>query len=252
MSPRAVLSVSGAERVKFLQDLVTNDITKPGGLHYAALLTPQGKFLGDFFVAHEDDRLLLDMDAALAPGIAQRLSMYRLRRKVEIGETDLNVARGRSDPPAGAHPDPRHPALGWRMIGTPSGEDGSDWDAIRVAHMVPQAGAELIVGESFPLELGLDRVNGVDFRKGCYVGQEVVSRMKHKTDLRKGLARVRVTGACAPGDPVTSDDDRPAGYVGTVSNGEALAYLRFDRAASGLKAGDAKLEILEDIRTAAK
>lgn len=248
MTDRIVLSLTGPERVDFLQDLVSNDITGPGGLHYAALLTPQGKFLADFFVAHEADRLLIDAEADLAPGLAQRLRMYKLRRKLEIAETDLKVARGTGPVPDGGHPDPRHPALGWRRIGAEGGDDGSDWDAIRVEHMIPAAGRELIVGESFPLELGLDRAHGIDFRKGCYVGQEVTARMKHKTELKKGLARVAVAGRCAPGDPVTGLGGKPAGYVGTVAGERALVYLRYDRAGPGLSAGDARLTLERDLR----
>lgn len=243
MTDRIVLSLTGPERVDFLQDLVSNDITGAERLHYAALLTPQGKFLADFFVAHEADRLLIDVGADLAPGLAQRLSIYKLRRKIEIAETDLKVARGTGEIPEGAHPDPRHPALGWRRIGAEGGDDGSDWDAIRVEHLIPAAGAELIVGESFPLELGLDRVQGIDFRKGCYVGQEVTARMKHKTELKKGLARVAVEGPCAQGDPVTGKDGKPAGYLGTVAGDRALAWLRYDRAGGKLSAGDARLTL---------
>lgn len=248
MSDRIVLSLTGPERVNFLQDLVSNDITGPGGLRYAALLTPQGKFLADFFVAHEGERLLIDVDADLAPGLAQWLSMYKLRRKVEIAETDLKVARGTGAAPEGAHPDPRHPSLGWRRIGDEGGDDGSNWDEIRVEHMIPAAGAELIVGDSFPLELGLDRMHGIDFRKGCYVGQEVTARMKHKTELKKGLARVAVAGSCAPGDPVTGAGGKPAGYIGTVAGARALAYLRYDRAGAELSAGDARLTLDADLR----
>ncbi|QFU09046.1 putative global regulator [Rhodobacteraceae bacterium THAF1] len=238
---RTVLSLSGPDRVPFLQDLVTNDVTRTDRLTYAALLTPQGKYLFDFFVAHDGDALLIDAPADMAEALAQRLSIYRLRRKVEIAVTDLPVGRGTGEAPEGALPDPRHPDLGWRQIGA-AGDDGTDWDALRVALCVPESGIELIQNDSFPLEMGLDRLNGIDFRKGCYVGQEVTARMKHKTELKKGLRAVGIDGTAAPGTPITTEDGKPAGTLFTSSANRALAWLRFDRATGPLVADGAKIK----------
>lgn len=235
---RKVLSLSGPDRVDFLQDLVTNDIRDPGRLTWAALLTPQGKYLFDFFVAHEADRLLLDVDAGMAQGLLQRLAIYRLRRKLEIAETDLKVSRGTGPAPEGALPDPRHAALGWRRIDAAGTDDGTDWDALRVAHCVPASGIELRPDESYPLEMGFERLNGVDFRKGCYVGQEVTARMKHKTELQKGLVTVEVEGAAPPGTAIEAGG-KAAGTLFTQSGGRALAWLRFGRAAPEMQAGPA-------------
>ncbi|PZX15984.1 hypothetical protein LX81_02254 [Palleronia aestuarii] len=240
---RTILSIEGRDRVAFLQDLVTNDITHPERMTYAALLTPQGKYLADFFVVHDGGRLLLDVATALAPALAQRLSMYRLRRDVKITETDLRSSRGTGEPPAGAFPDPRHPELGWRRISESGEVDDTDWDALRVAHCIPEAGHELVVGESYPLEMGFDRLNGVDFRKGCYVGQEVTARMKHKTELKKGLAAVALSAPVPPGTEITSGG-RTVGTVHTQSGGRALAYLRFGRAGTEpLEAGGAEVTL---------
>lgn len=235
---RKVLSLTGDDRVAFLQDLVTNDVTRPGALVYAALLTPQGKYLADFFVSHRADALLIDVAEELADALAQRLSMYRLRRSVEIAQTDAVVERGVSAPPDGAVPDPRHSGMGWRRIGMSAGDDGTDWDALRVAHIVPQSGIELQPNESYPLEFGLDRLNGIDFRKGCYVGQEVTARMKHKAGLKKGLVRVQITGAAAPGTLITAAG-KQAGTLFTSSGDQALAWLRFDRATDAMQADNA-------------
>ncbi|TDL84308.1 folate-binding protein [Palleronia sediminis] len=248
--PRRIIALSGPERVDFLQDLVTNDIRRSEGLTYAALLTPQGKYLADFFVAHDgagdDGRLLIDVAASQADGLLARLNMYKLRRKVEIAAIDLGLGRGLGPAPEGAHADPRHPDMGWRAIGGRDGAEPVDWDALRVRLGIPQAGIELIAGESFILELGFERLNGVDYRKGCFVGQEIVARMHHKTELRKGLVRVALSGDAAPGTTITAEG-RPAGTLHTVSGDRALAYLRFDRADGPLDAGGVELSLEEKL-----
>lgn len=238
---RQILRVSGPDREPFLQGLVTNDVAKLAqGLVYAALLSPQGKYLADFFLVPDHDAILIDVAAAQAPALLKRLVMYKLRAKVEVSALDLEVSRGTGTAPDGAFSDPRHPALGWRAYGQPAGSDQTNWDALRVAHLIPEAGLELIPDESYILEHGFERLNGVDFRKGCYVGQEVTARMKHKTTLRKGLAQVSVAGAAQPGDPITADG-KTVGRLHTIANDQALAYLRFDRACHALQAGDAAL-----------
>ena len=229
MTDRSVLALTGADRVDFLQGLVTNDVTRAAdGIIYAALLTPQGKYLADFFVVGEPDRLLIDVATSHAAGLLQRLTMYRLRADVQIAMTDLVVSRGTGPAPAGALPDPRDPALGWRFYGDRDMSDNTDWDALRVAHLVPETGIDL-TPETYILEAGFERLHGVDFRKGCFVGQEIVARMKHKTTLRKGLVRVRVDGVAQPGDEIVSGE-RVAGQVHSIAGDQAIAYLRFDRA----------------------
>lgn len=237
---RTVLKLTGTDRTDFLQGLITNDIARADGkLAYAALLTPQGKYLADFFLLETGDALFLDVTTALAAGLAQRLSMYRLRADVVIEDTDLIVTRGLGDAPEGAHPDPRHPALGWRAIGQDNGGPATvDWDALRVTLGVPESGIELVPNESFALETRLDALGAVDFKKGCYVGQEVTARMKHKTELRKGLTRVELSGEARPGTEITAEG-KPAGILHTRSGDQALAYLRFDRAKGPMRAGDA-------------
>ncbi len=229
---RTILEITGSEAESFLQGLVTNDVSKlEKGLVYAALLTPQGKYLADFFLARHCDAILLDVDASLGPSLMQRLSMYKLRADVTITESPLQVRRGTGPTPDGALADPRHPDMGWRLYGAEGGDDGTDWDSLRVAHCIPETGIEL-GPDTFILEAGFDRLNGVDFRKGCYVGQEVTARMRHKTELRKGLATVKVEGEAPVGTELTVEG-KPAGTLWTQSGGQGIAYLRFDRAAKG-------------------
>lgn len=236
---RKVIEIGGADRQAFLQDMVSNDIAPASeGLVYAALLTPQGKYLADFFLHETGERMLLDVDASLADGLLRRLSMYRLRRDVTLSLGDLQVRRGTGPAGPGALADPRHPDLGWRLYGAEGGDDGTDWDAIRVAHVIPETGIELVPDDTYILEAGFERLHGVDFRKGCYVGQEVTARMKHKTELKKGLVQVDVTGDAPVGTPVMAGE-KPAGTLYTQSGGKGIAYLRFDRATGVMTAGDA-------------
>ena len=240
---RRIFRITGADRESFLQGLVTNNVLGLAQLTYAALLTPQGKFIADFFLVPEGEAILLDVAEELAGDLAKKLNMYKLRAKVTLEETDLYAIRGIEMPaPAGAHIDPRDPALGWRLYSeTPGTPPGIDWDAIRVSHAIPETGREL-TPETYILEAGFERLHGVDFRKGCYVGQEVTARMKHKTELRKGYESVALEGPVpAAGTKVTSEDGKEVGELTTVAVGRAIAYLRFDRATGPLFAGETRV-----------
>lgn len=234
---RQIIRITGEDRVDLLQGLVTNDVTK--GPCWAGLLTPQGKYLADFLVVPQDDALLLDVHADLAEDLIRRLTLYKLRSKVTLDPIEMPVARGTGLAPEGAIADPRHEALGWRHYGA-EGDDGSDWDAIRVEHTIPESLIELIPNETFILEAGFGRLHGVDFRKGCYVGQEVTARMKHKAELRKGLTTLRIEGAAPVGTPITRDG-KTVGTVYTQSGGNCIAHVRFDRLGEGMEADTARV-----------
>ncbi|MHA1529617.1 MAG: CAF17-like 4Fe-4S cluster assembly/insertion protein YgfZ [Alphaproteobacteria bacterium] len=255
---RTVLRMTGADVRDVLQNVVTNDIARlaPGGAVYAALLTPQGKYLFDFLLLEgPDGALLIDAAADRAEALAQRLRMYCMRRDAAVtGAAGLGVALvwGGAAVPEGelVVADPRAVALGWRiyaadpaaaLAATGAAEaDRAAYDALRIAHMVPASGIELLSDETYILEAGFEALNGVDFRKGCYVGQEVTARMHHKTVLKKRLVRVRVEGEAAPGTKVTAGG-RPAGTLFSQSDGQGLAHLRLDRAMGVLEAGAAKV-----------
>ena len=247
---RAVLRVSGDDARSFLQGLVTNDVRRlDAGPVYAALLTPQGKYLFDFIMVPDGEDVLIDVKADRAAALAQRLAMYRLRAKVGIEAAGLAVVTGTGAPPAGSFADPRDPGLGWRAIvadpavalagRAPLAPEAVE--AQRVTLGVPETGVELLPDESYILEMDFERLHGVDFRKGCYVGQEVTARMKHKTELRKGLARVRIEGEAPPPGTEILAGGKVAGTLYTSAGGEGLAYLRFDRAGEEMTAGTARV-----------
>lgn len=235
---RKVFRISGTDARRFLQNLITNDVKRlDTGPVYSALLTPQGKFIADFFLIPAGNGVLLDVDADASTTLIPRLNMYKLRADVTISETDLIVSRGLENAPEGAVADPRDANLGWRYYGAEDlGTDTVDWDALRVDHKIPEMGRELDA-ESYILEMGFEGLNGVDFRKGCYVGQEVTARMKHKTELRKGLVRL-VGDADIPENADVISNGKVIGRTHTSAGKRALAYLRYDRADGDISVND--------------
>ncbi|MDE0383305.1 MAG: folate-binding protein, partial [Defluviicoccus sp.] len=200
LDDRAVLAVSGADASGYLQGLVTNDVGKlahAGAIH-AALLTPQGKYLFDFLVFSRGGTFCLDCEAEARPALAKRLAMYKLRADVAIdaamGDPVFALfgegAEAERIAGAEAFADPRHPALGARVVGVSGAQalraagaveaPRAEYDALRLSHGVPDGRRDLVPEKSFVLENGFDELNGVDFEKGCYVGQEVTARMKHR------------------------------------------------------------------------
>lgn len=240
---RRVVHISGKDVVPFLQGMVSNDVLplqRGDGLIWTALLTAQGKYLADFFVGRRKGTLFLDLPEVLADNTLRRLSMYRLRADISLTPSDWAVTRGVGAAPQGAMADPRHTALGWRAYGVPVAAAFVDWDALRVGHLIPESAIELIPNDSYLLECGFERLNGVDFRKGCYVGQEVTARMKHKTELRKGLALVSIDQTVRVGTPLFAAG-REVGVVYTQSGGQAIAHVQFDKAVGEMVAGAAKV-----------
>jgi folate-binding protein YgfZ len=253
LEDRGVVRVGGADAEGFLQGIVTNDVERlaPGEARYAALLTPQGKILFDFLVARlPDGEFALDCAAGQAADLAKRLNFYKLRAKVTI--VDETADRGvlaywggepENAPGAIVYADPRAEGLGHREI-LPrakavaiSEADPSEYEALRISLGVPKGGVDFTYGDAFPHDADMDMLNGVDFAKGCYVGQEVVSRMKHRAGVRKRVMRVRLDGpAPAPGTPVT-DGDLPVGTLGAAAGATALAMLRLDRVEEARAAG---------------
>ena len=255
LEDRGVVSVTGADATGFLQGLLTNDVERlePGQARYAALLTPQGKILFDMIVVRgpgEEPSYLIDCAGVQAADLARRLGFYKLRAKVAIADVsaDRAVAAFWGDEPSSVdegllYADPRDPRLGWRAIlprpiaAAVGSEHVGEYEGLRIAVGAPKGGLDFAYADAFPHDANLDLLHGVDFDKGCYVGQEVVSRMKHRGTARKRIARVKLAGpAPAPGTPVL-DRELAVGALGSSSGREALALIRLDRAEEAKAAG---------------
>jgi len=191
---RALLRIGGDEARPFLQGLLTRDVLTlaPGAPRYAGLLSPQGKALFDLILWADPaggTDVLIDCEAARAEALGKRLALYRLRRPVTIApEASLAVHWSRDAPQADAAPDPRLPALGWRWLAPASGDDaGTAWAAHRLAHGVTEGAAELGEDKTLWLETNAQELNGVDYDKGCYVGQENTARMHYRNKVNRRL-----------------------------------------------------------------
>jgi folate-binding protein YgfZ len=258
---RGVIRVGGEGARAFLDGLVTTNVEliRPGIGRFGALLTPQGKIIADFLLTEAPQGhgggFIIDAPLALAQALADRLGFYKLRAKVTIENlsAQLGVLAAWDGTPAQtpdlAFQDPRDPRLGWRifvpedLVKETAAALGADlvesdiYEAHRIACGAPRGGVDFIYGDAFPHEANMDRLHGVDFDKGCYVGQEVVSRMQHRGTARTRVVRVRLdNGAPEIGIPVVAGD-KPLGTMGSSANGTGLALLRIDRVADALTAG---------------
>lgn len=234
LESRALIGVGGADWRGFLQGLLTQDVEtlRPGEARFAALLTPQGRLLFDLFVIGREDGCWLDCVAERRAALIQRLTIYRLRAKVTIepDETPVFAAWGAAPAGDGWIVDPRLPALGWRGYGAdarPSAAE-SDYDAHRLALGVPGP-ADWGEDAAYPLEADFDLLNGVDFKKGCFVGQETTSRMKRRGAIKTRMLPLAFEGpAPSPGAEVLAGSLR-AGQVTSALAGRAMALVRLDR-----------------------
>lgn len=251
---RGVIEIAGDDRVAFLQGLVSNDVARatPGHAVWAAYLTPQGKWLADFFILSDHERLLLDVERNQAAMLIKGLGRFRLRSKVTLRDVSaaLHVHAawgGTPDLGAGtiAAPDPRLPAAGWRILAPeplPASATQDAWNAHRLALGLPDGSADLEAEKSLLLEAGFDELNGVSWSKGCYMGQELTARTKYRGLLKRRLVPVVLEGVPPPpGTPVT----RNGAEVGTLRSTlgqRGLATLRLDAIATGpLACGPAML-----------
>lgn len=252
---RAVLAIGGADRVGFLNGLVSNDVAlvRDGRAVWAALLTPQGKYLADFFIlAGPQDRLLLDCAAGDSDDIARRLLRFRLRSDVSVAAAGLavHVAWDGDAIPQGAvaaAPDPRLDKAGWRLLAEQPlacNPTAGEWDAHRIALGLPDGARDMEREKSVLLEAGFDELNGISWTKGCYMGQELTARTRYRGLLKRRLLLVRAERDLPPpGTPVLAEDGREVGEMRSVSGREGLALLRLDAARGRLTAGGMALDV---------
>jgi len=260
LSDRGVVKVGGEDARHFLNGLVTTniDLVRPGLGRFGALLTPQGKIIADFLVTEipvgHGGGFLLDCPKSLAQPLAARLAIYKLRAKVAIENLSdafgvLAVWDGQPQmTPDLAFADPRDEKLGWRVlvpqeladkaaaaIGAEMASEDA-YEAHRIACGAPRGGIDFAYNDAFPHDTNMDRLHGVDFDKGCYIGQEVVSRMQHRGTARTRIVRVGLGDAVAAGTPVTAGD-KTLGTLGSSADNRGLALLRIDRVADAVEAG---------------
>lgn len=260
---RGVIAVSGEDRIEFLQGLLSNDVTKVAATKaiWAALLTPQGRFLNDMFVVDAGfGTLLLETERERAPALAKKLAMYKLRSKVTVEDRsatmDVAVVFGPGAEKCNAFPgalsyvDPRLPALGVRVL-LPAGEAAkrlglpeapvAEYEALRLSLGVPDGSRDLPVEKALLLESGFDELNGVDWQKGCYMGQELTARTKYRALVRKRLFPVQVEGKLpAPGTAIERNGEE-VGEIRSGSGDRAIAMLRLEALDGTLTADGARI-----------
>jgi folate-binding protein YgfZ len=258
---RGVVKVAGDDARKFLNGLITSDIGKvtPERSAFAALLTPQGKIIADFILAEapaaDGGGFFLDCPRALAPTLVQRLNFYKLRAKVVVEDLSetlgvLAIWDGVGTTEYGlCTADPRLPELGLRCMLPPhlaaaaASDLGvelvepADYEAHRIALAVPRGGLDFIYGDAFPHETDMDQLGGVDFAKGCFVGQEVVSRMEHRGTARTRVVSVAFDGFAPEAGTPVSAGEKTLGTLGSSAQGRGVALLRLDRLGDALAAG---------------
>jgi folate-binding protein YgfZ len=259
---RGVVKVAGDDARAFLHGLFSADILKltPGEARFAALLSPQGKIFTDFIVveapATDGDGFFLDAPRTLASTLGAKLNMYKLRSRViieDLGDTlgVLAAWDGEGKSPFGlAYADPRLPVLGLRVMLPPHRAtdvaaalgatlvESSAYEAHRIALGIPRGGVDFSYGDAFPHETDMDQLGGVDFAKGCYVGQEVVSRMEHRGIARTRAVPVRFDGTAPQVGAAVTAGERQVGTMGSAAAGHGLALLRLDRVADALAHGE--------------
>jgi folate-binding protein YgfZ len=256
---RGVVKVAGEDARNFLNGLVTTDLDKlkPGLGRFGALLTPQGKITVDFLIteapAGHGGGFLIDCPKALADGLATKLKFYKLRAKVTVENLDLGVLAAwdgtLAAQPDLAFADPRNEQLGYRilipddlkqklsdLIGAEL-VDAADYEAHRIALGVPRGGLDFMYSDAFPHETNMDRLAGVDFDKGCYVGQEVVSRMQHRGTARTRSVKVLLDDLSPEAGVSVMAGDKSVGTMGSSAQGKGIALVRIDRVADALDAG---------------
>lgn len=269
LTDRGIVRIAGPERSAFLQNLLTcdMDLVEKAGPQYGALLTPQGKILFDFLIANSDEAFLVDLALQVVPDFVKRMGFYKLRAKVDIEDVSddlavLAVWDSRDEPqmPALTFADPRLVHMGYRAIGARSGLGADfatpglnqvsleEYHAHRIRLCVPEGGLDFEYGALFPHDVSMDSLNGVDFAKGCFVGQEVVSRMKHRGTARKRMISAVSEKSMPPSGTGITVADKSIGTLCTSTGTTAIALVRLDRARAAMNENIAVLAGETEIR----
>lgn len=241
------IAVNGPDAHEFLQGLITTDLDtlQPGAAAPGALLTPQGKIFFFFLISKESDGFSIEIESSEAATFTKRLTLYKLRAKVEISAAEATGTIALWDEPApqGALKDLRFEKAGidlYRLPGNSEFAGGGDrgaYDALRIDACIPEPGADFALQDAFPHDVLFDKSGGVSFKKGCYVGQEVVSRMQHRATARRRVVRVEADRALPASGSELTAGAKSLGQLGTVAGSKALAIIRIDRAGAAISGG---------------
>jgi len=258
---RKLIGIKGNDAKKFLQGILTNDIDSAlDSIIYTGILTPQGKYLYDFFVwGINKETFVIDIEEERVEELKNKLVMYRLRSDVIFFNIDKKVLIGLGKKPVSSFLDPRNPKLGWRKLVGLEFEDKNidtldnvkiEYEQLRIELGIPKYGCELIPYESFILEVGFNRLNGISFSKGCFVGQEVTARMKHKATLKNGLIRFRNAPDCLFGKKkIINEKGQTVGFLSSSINGIGLGLIKFLYAKGRLICDGNELKVLDEINS---
>ena len=253
---RKLVKVSGTDAKKFLQGIITNNIEESiSSLIYSALLTPQGKYLFDFFIAGlDEENFFIDIDLENYKGFLDKLNLYKLRSNVSFEEIESSIILGFGESIKGSFNDPRNKKLGWRKIDFRNlvNHDLEDeknffkeYEKKRIDLCIPKCGYELKSGDTYILETGFDKINGVSFTKGCFVGQEVTARMRHKTALKNGLVILQsATQVLKLNSQITNENGKPVGSITSSLDNKGLGIIKFIYSKGKLFCGDNELKVL--------
>ena len=232
LDSRALISITGEDAKPFLHNLLTQDVEtlNDGELRFGALLSPPGRLLFDLFILGRDDGVLLDVAADRREALLQRLTMYRLRAKVQVAADDRPVFAAWPDAPAGFIPDPRTPLMGGRFYGDATADAvQADYDAHRLSIGLPDPTADAPQDKTYPIEADFDLLNGIDFQKGCFVGQETTSRMKRRGTIKNRMLPLDFDGPPPAFGAEVLKGELRAGEVLSGQDGSVMALLRIDR-----------------------
>jgi len=232
---RAVIEITGSQTKQFLQGLITNDVSKiaEGEFMYAFMLTPQGRFLYDFFITEKRDKLLIDCQKSKVEDIIKKLNMYKLRAQVTILPTELQVYAAFSRIDQGFSADPRNDKMGFRSLRASLSDSQPapfhHYELKRIDLLIPDADIDFIPERSFPLEYGANELNAIDYQKGCYVGQELTARTHHRGTIRKKICKLEFTGeAPEKGVEITSHAGHKVGIILGSSGTVGLGLINMD------------------------
>lgn len=225
LEDRALIEIRGADRLSFIQNLITNDINSSEDYQYAMMLSPGGRFLFDMFILKEEDKILLDIFAGTKDILFDKLDMYTINQEVELKALTSKIYYSREDK---GHKDPRYEKLGYRFISSDSFKDDNSYHDDKYLYSIPDGGIDLLYDKAMPQEYGAEELNAISYTKGCYVGQEVISRTKHQGEVRKKIYSISSDSDITDieyGTPIMQQDKKIGIFLSSYG-GRGISLIR--------------------------